>query len=205
MSFLHLATTRYTTKQYDPVRKIAETDIQALKEILRLCPSSINSQPWKFSFISDLVLKSQLADVSFHNTRKVLNASHIVVFNVIDSVPVFEADIKQRLPEPAVGFYNLRVKPLSEVEIKTWFAHQAYLALGFFLGACASMGIDSTPMEGIDTNAYNAILQTDKRLHLQDYKSLFAVAIGYRDPNDANQPTITPKKRRDLDEVVEGV
>ena len=44
---------RYTTKKYDVSKKIENQKIEELKEILRLSPSSINSQPWKFTFVSD--------------------------------------------------------------------------------------------------------------------------------------------------------
>ncbi len=88
------------------------------------------------------------------------------------------------------------VKPKGESEIKSWLSCQVYLSLGFFLSACASMGIDSTPMEGIQTEAYDRILQQD------GYKTLFAVAIGYRDKEDANQPSITPKFRLDMENVI---
>lgn len=44
MNFLELAQTRYTTKAYNGAR-IAEQTLDQLKEILRLAPSSINSQP----------------------------------------------------------------------------------------------------------------------------------------------------------------
>ena len=53
------------------------------------------------------------------------------------------------------------------------------------------MGIDSTAMEGILPQAY------DQHLPKDGYKTLFAVAIGYRDPEDKNQPSITPKKRKE--------
>ncbi len=71
-----------------------------------------------------------------------------------------------------------------------------YIALGYFLSACASIGIDSTPMEGILPEEYDKILQEN------DYRTLFAVAIGYRNPEDKNQPSFTPKKRLPLEEVV---
>ena len=58
------------------------------------------------------------------------------------------------------------------------------------------MGIDSTPMEGVETDAYDRILQQD------EYKTLFAVAIGYRDKEDANQPSITPKFRLEKERVI---
>ena len=76
-------------------------------------------------------------------------------------------------------------------------AHQVYLSLGFFLAACASMDIDSTPMEGIDIDGYTKILDES------GYKPLFAVAIGYRNPEDSNQPSITPKSRLNIDRVIE--
>ena len=44
MNFLELAKNRYTTKHYS-TKRISDEDIAQLKEILRLAPSSINSQP----------------------------------------------------------------------------------------------------------------------------------------------------------------
>lgn len=57
MNFLEIAQTRYTTKVYDPTKKVSDSDIETLKEILRLTPSSINSQPWHFTFISNEEIK----------------------------------------------------------------------------------------------------------------------------------------------------
>ncbi len=196
MKFLELAQTRYTTKRYDAGKKVSDTQIQELQEILRLSPSSINSQPWKFTFIGDESLKKQLASVSFFNEEKINAASHVIVFSVLDDIDAFETRIKAYLPEGAVAYFQNMVKPKGEAAIKNWMQHQVYLSLGFFLSACAEMQIDSTPMEGIDTAAY------DRIVGLQGYKTLFAVAIGYRDTEDPNQPTKNPKKRLPLDQVV---
>ncbi|MFV0345050.1 MAG: NAD(P)H-dependent oxidoreductase, partial [Bacteroidales bacterium] len=65
--------------------------------------------------------------------------------------------------------------------------------------ACALAGVDSTPMEGINTAEYDHILAQ------KDYRALFAVAIGYRDENDSNRPAVTPKSRLDIDKVVSSV
>lgn len=196
MKFLELAQTRYTTKRYDAGKKVSDTQIQELQEILRLSPSSINSQPWKFTFVGDESLKKQLASVSFFNEEKINAASHVIVFSVLDDIDAFETRIKAYLPEGAVAYFQNMVKPKGEAAIKNWMQHQVYLSLGFFLSACAEMQIDSTPMEGIDTAAY------DRIVGLQGYKTLFAVAIGYRDTEDPNQPTKNPKKRLPLDQVV---
>lgn len=199
MDFLDLAKKRYTTKKYDSSKKITNGHIEQLKEILRLSPSSIDSQPWEFIFVSDPAIKKELAAASLFNQHKVEDASHVVVFNSIDSIQKFEEQIQKNLPEGSIAYYNNVIKPLPEADRKKWFQHQVYLSLGFFLAACASMEIDSTPMEGIKTDEYRKILKLD------DYEPLFAVAIGYRDFGDQNQPSITPKLRLNLNQVTKSI
>lgn len=196
MSFITAIQERYTTKKYDASKKIEENTLDQLKEIVRLSPSSINSQPWKFTFVSDEKTKNELAKASFFNDTKVINCDTLVVFSRIDSIAAFEEQIQATLPEGAVGYYNQFIKPLPEAEIKAWFDKQVYLALGVFLSACAAMNIDSTPMEGIEPEKYDAILQSEK------HHALVAVAIGYRDVEDANQPPIKPKSRRAKQDVI---
>lgn len=196
MKFIDLSKNRYTTKKYDSSKKISENDIEELKEILRLSPSSINSQPWKFILVSNEEIKNQLAEVSYFNEQKIKDASHLVVFCAIDDIQSFENQINKNLPEGAVAYYNQFIKQLSEQEIKSWLKNQVYLSLGYFLSACASMSIDSTPMEGIKSDEYNTIL------NLKNYTTLFAVAIGYREQNDPNQPKIKNKSRLQMEEIV---
>lgn len=120
----------------------------------------------------------------------------MVVFSAVDDIDKFEQRINQTLPEGNLGYYNSFLKPLPQSEVKAWLKHQVYLSLGFFLSACASFGIDSTPMEGIENEIYDSILRLD------GYKSLFAVAIGYRNPEDANQPSKNPKSRLPLEQIL---
>ncbi len=196
MSFLTAMQQRYTTKKYNPSKKIASDQKEALKEILRLSPSSINSQPWKFTFVSDADTKEKLSKVSWLNTEKVIESDTVVVFSRIDDTTLFEAQIEATLPKGAVDYYKEFIKPKPDAEIKAWFDKQVYLSLGILLSACAEMGIDSTPMEGIEPDNYDAILG------IENYKTLAAVAIGYRDDTDRNQPSNNPKSRRDLEDVV---
>jgi nitroreductase / dihydropteridine reductase len=196
MDFLALAQKRYTTKKYNANEKLSEDLINKLKNILQLSPSSINSQPWHFTFVSTPEVKQELADASYFNAPKVLESSYTVVFSAIDNLDKFEQQIEANLPEGAVGYYKQFIKPLPEHEVKAWLQHQVYLSLGYFLSACASLGIDSTPMEGIEKDKYKAILK------LEDYQPLFAVAIGKRDANDANQPELKPKSRLLVDQII---
>lgn len=199
MSFLDIAQKRYTTKKYDSSKKIDEHTIEKLKEILRLSPSSINSQPWKFTFVADEEIKSRLAEFSLGNREKVLDASHIVIFSVVKDAEAFENNKLKLLPEYTTTYYNRVLKPRGDEQIMTWLTSQVYLSLGFFLSATAILGIDSTPMEGINTKEYDAILKDD------NYKTLFAVAIGYRDKEDENQPSLNPKFRLDAEDVIRSI
>ncbi|PTX59423.1 nitroreductase/dihydropteridine reductase [Kordia periserrulae] len=199
MSFLTAMEERYTTKKYNASKKIDSQYIEELKEILRLSPSSINSQPWRFTFVSDQETKEKLSKVSWLNTEKVTDCDTVVVFSRIDSPELFEKQIKAELPKGAVDYYKEFIKPKPAAEIKAWFDKQVYLAIGILLSACAEMGIDSTPMEGIEPDNY------DKILGIENYKTLAAVAIGYRDEEDKNQPSKNPKSRRDLEKVVKTV
>lgn len=189
MNFLDLMKQRYTTKKYNPNYKVEPEKLETLKEILNLSPSSINSQPWTFVFIDNEDLKKELAEFSFHNKEKVLNCSHVVVFNAIDDINYLEKHLTENLPEYAINYYNNNIKNQPEQEVKAWLQKQVYISLGVFLTACASLEIDATPMEGIETDKYTEILK------LEHYKTVFAVCIGKRDEEDSNQPNVTPKRR----------
>ncbi|NIF07039.1 NAD(P)H-dependent oxidoreductase [Chryseobacterium sp. Tr-659] len=196
MNFLEKMKNRYTVKKYNPQGQISEEQITNLKEILNLSPSSINSQPWNFIFVNDAELKKQLGEKSYFNKEKVLDSSHVIVFQVIRNIENFEKQIEENLPEGAVNYYRTMVKPKGEAAIKSWLGHQVYLSLGVLLSACASMGIDSTPMEGIEPEGYDLILNNEK------YETLFAVTIGERDETDANQPKFNPKTRLKAEKVI---
>lgn len=196
MDFLEKMKTRYTVKKYNPQGTINNAQISQLKEILNLSPSSINSQPWNFVFVNDSEAKEQLAEASYFNKEKVLDSSQLIVFQVIRNPEDFERQIEKNLPEGSVNYYRTMVKPKGEAAIKSWLEHQVYLSLGVLLSACAAMGIDSTPMEGIETDKYDEILQNEA------YKTLFAVVIGERAENDSNHPVVTPKRRLDSEKVI---
>ncbi len=196
MNFLDQMKKRYTVKKYNPQGKITEEKVAELKEILHLSPSSINSQPWNFVFVNDPEQKKRLGEKSYFNKEKVLQSSHIIVFQVIKDVENFEKQIEENLPEGAVNYYHTMVKPKGEEAVKSWLRHQVYLSLGVLLSACAAMGIDSTPMEGIEPEGYDAVLNNGK------YETLFAVVIGERDETDANQPKFNPKKRLNAEKVI---
>lgn len=75
---------RYTAKKYDSSKKISAENMEVILEALRLSPSSINSQPWKFIVIESDEAKQRLHD-SFENMFQfnqphAKEASHIILF-----------------------------------------------------------------------------------------------------------------------------
>lgn len=199
MNILELIKKRYSTKKYNANKAIPQEKIEDLKEILRLTPSSINIQPWKFTFVQNPEIKAQLAAVSMHNTEKINQAHLLVVFSVADDLDAFQEIVDTELPEARRDWYNQIKANTPEADLKTWLTKQVYIALGVGLTASIALGLDSTAMEGIETDKYRDILK------MTVYKPLFAMAVGYASEDDFNRIEVSPKSRRTLDSVVETV
>ena len=83
MDIVELVRTRYTTKHYDPARRISDRDIADLMEVLRLSPSSVNSQPWHFFVTGTDEGKARVMPaVLDFNRPRVADARHLVVIAV---------------------------------------------------------------------------------------------------------------------------
>jgi nitroreductase/dihydropteridine reductase len=199
MDILELMKKRYSAKKYNADKTIPQEKIEALKEILYLSPSSINIQPWKFTFVQNKGIKAQLAAVSMHNLEKVNQAKLIVVFSVADDLDAFQQIVDTQMPEARRNWYNQIKASKPEAELKTWLSQQVYIALGVGLTASIALGLDSTAMEGIESDKYKEIL------NMSAFKPLFAMAVGYGAEDDFNRIDVTPKSRRLLESVIESI
>lgn len=199
MNILDLIQRRYTAKKYNADKAIPQEKIEDLKEILRLTPSSINIQPWKFTFVQNPEMKAKLAAVSMHNTEKINQAQLLVVFSVADDLDAFQKVVENELPGARRDWYNQMKASMPEADLKIWLAKQVYIALGVGLTASVALGLDSTAMEGIESDKYRDILD------MTAYKPLFAMAVGYGSEDDFNRIEVTPKSRRLLENVVETI
>jgi len=92
MEILDILRSRYTTKTYDSTFHLSDKQLEDIKEMLRLCPSSINSQPWAFELIGDRETKSLLAQHSYSNKDRIEQASHLLVIYNYRDVATFEAE-----------------------------------------------------------------------------------------------------------------
>lgn len=183
---------RYAVKAFDADKAVPDKSVEQLIEIVRLSPSSLGIQPYKIAVVYDKNTKSVLAKASISsNTKKIEQASHVIVFAIIASL---DKEIVDRQISIAAEILNRSRKSLhgyqaaieeficenTQEQSRVWSTHQAYLAVGNLLTACALMEIDACPMEGIDCAAYDKILD----LTTKGLTTVIAVAIGYRDSDD---------------------
>ncbi|TDD97456.1 nitroreductase family protein [Flavobacterium cellulosilyticum] len=199
MNILELIKKRYTAKTYNSVKEIPLDKIEDLKEILRLTPSSINIQPWKFTFVQNQEIKAKLASVSMHNEEKINQAKLLVIFSVVDDFDAFQKVVDHEFSNTSRNWYNQIKASMPENDLKIWLSKQVYIALGVGLTASIALGLDSTAMEGIESDKYMDIL------NMSAYKPLFAMAIGYGSEDDFNRIEITPKSRRLQENVIETI
>jgi len=206
---------RYTAKKYDATKRIAADDIQVIKEALRLSASSINSQPWKF-----IVLESDEAKQRFHDTfankhqfnqPHAKEASHTILmaydpkFTKEKYAKRVDAEVTSgHLPEERYhmmldGAYGFAEANTDENGFNgNWTKAQVYIALGNLLHTLARLGIDSTPMEGVDPEHIGQLFEQELDGHVCEV----ALAIGYhQDGEDYNHGL--PKARMHMDDVIE--
>ncbi len=84
MDIISVALKRHSTKAFDASKKLTPEQAEQIKTLLQYSPSSTNSQPWHFIVASTeegkaRVAKSAAGNYVF-NERKILDASHVVVF-----------------------------------------------------------------------------------------------------------------------------
>ena len=206
---------RYTTKEFDPTKKISKEDMDQVKSLLRMSASSVNLQPWHFIIADTEEGKARIARGTqgfFHfNEPKVTNASAVVLFCAKTDADedyykhIADVDDKNgRFPNEDIknGFIGA-VKTFADIhkydlkDLNHWMEKQVYLNIGSFLLGVASLGIDTTPMEGIDIKA----LDEEFRLREKGFTALVAVSIGYRAESDFNSTDKTPKSRLPESEI----
>jgi nitroreductase len=78
MEFSTIVMSRYATKKFDG-RKIPETKVNELLDMVRFAASAINLQPWKIKIVTDQKIKEQLRPAAF-NQEQITSCSHLLVF-----------------------------------------------------------------------------------------------------------------------------
>lgn len=195
---------RYAVKKFDAAKKISPETWSAIEEAMVLAPSSYGLQPWRFVVVNDPAVRAKLKAVAW-NQSQVTDASHLVVF--CRKISVTPADVDayvnrivevRNAPVETLGDYKkMMVGSVSNPaglpggSMETWTRSQTYIALGFFLAACAMLGVDACPMEGFDPGKFDEILGTSKA----GYLPVVLGTAGYRASDDwlATLPKVRAK------------
>ncbi|MGJ8564583.1 MAG: oxygen-insensitive NAD(P)H nitroreductase [Alphaproteobacteria bacterium] len=217
----HFALNRHTVKAFDPARTIDDATVEKLKTLLRFSPSSTNAQPWHFIMASTpegkaRMIKGTEGKYPF-NSPSITKASHVVLFasrlemteshlqGVLDQEDKdgrFNAESAEQKAERKAGmdggrrlFMNLHKQHYKDVQ--HWMDKQVYLNIGQFLLGAAALGVDATPMEGIDIDAMDA----EFGLRDKGFTSLVVVCLGYHDPKEDYNAAL-PKSRLPFSEIL---
>lgn len=208
----HVLQNRSTAKVYSD-RRISDDDFAILQDSLRLAPSSTNLQPWHFIIADDDAGKQRIATgtqgMFEFNHAKVMIASHVVVIchKVYASDQHVTAVIEQEAQDGRYANDDNRQQAhntkstflgIHRHELKDethWHLAQSYIAMGFLLLTAANLGIDATPIEGVDIRALNQTFD----LPAKGLSAVAVVALGYRSDDDFNAKL--PKSRLSTDAV----
>ena len=198
---------RYSVKNYDPNKKLSDDDFQSLKDVLRLSPSATNIQPWHYVIADDDAGKARVAKGTdgHHeaNSSKIRNASHVIVFcsravatdeYLSELLEKEDADGRFSEPKRKQQMDDKRKKSVNNHRYSAkdephWLAQQVYISMGALLLGAASLGIDATPMEGVDF----AILDDELKLNSKGLTAVGVVCLGYRSGDGYNADL--PKSR----------
>lgn len=204
MNIAEVSAKRFTTKHYDSSKKIPEDQVKQLCTVLRNSPSSVNSQPWHFFVISTEQGKKQiLPGISEFNYPRITDASHVVVFCAKTSMPEEHLQAVLNQEEKDGRFANEQIKKANDEgrhffvglnnnnaeQLFNWESKQVYIALGNLLLAAATLGIDSTPIEGFDRQKMDEVLG----LKAKGLSSVVVASLGYHAQDDYNSKI--PKSR----------
>lgn len=210
MDIISVALKRHSTKAFDPDFTLTAEQTENLKTLLQFSPSSTNSQPWHFILASTEEGKARVAKSAaggfVFNERKMLDASHVVVFCAKTAMDdawlekvVDQEDVDGRFatPEAKAGNHKGRTffADLHRKELKDdhhWMQKQVYLNVGNFLLGVAAMGLDAVPIEGFDA----AILDEEFGLKDKGFTSIVVVPVGRHSVEDFNAKL--PKSRLPL-------
>ena len=189
MELLEKLNWRYAAKAMNG-DAVPEEKVERILEAARLSATSSGLQPFEIMVVKNKNLKEQIRAVGW-NQSVITECSHLLVFAAWDTYTADRINYMFDLTNEIRGFKNegwenYRQKLLSSYPQKdaeenfNHAAKQSYIALGHALIAAAYEKVDSTPMEGFDADAVDAILD----LRAKGLRSTVLLPLGYRQPEE---------------------
>ena len=181
---------RYAVKKFDTNRELSEAQINTLKEAFNLTATSYGLQPLKLVVIKNKEIQEELVEYSW-NQQQIVQASHLLVICIQDNYTTTEVEnyfnlvqkirnTPDEIINPFKEFLTAEIAKKTQEELYASNKNQAYIALGNLLTVCATLEIDSCPMEGFVPEKYDEILNLKKH----NLKSVLVLPVGFRAEDD---------------------
>ena len=205
MSALNNLEWRYAAKRMNG-QKIPAEKLEKILKAIQLAPTSIGLQPFTVLVVENEELKAKMAP-AIYNQPQITEGSHVLVFaawkeysdenvekylNNIASIRGISVDSLDGLR----NMINGAISGKTPEQLLNWNSRQAYIALGTGLAVAAEEQVDSTPMEGFDPDALDAVLGLQEK----GLRSTVVLALGYRDAEKDHLSSAT-KVRRNKEEL----
>lgn len=191
---------RYATKKMDPTKKVPQEKVERILQAVHLAPTSSGLQPFEVIVVTNAPLREKIQAIANGQTQ-IGDGSHLLVFAAWDDYTaarinaVFDHTNAERggKNEGWEAYRQMLLARYPQRGAEVNFQHaarQAYIGLGVALVAAAFEEVDSTPMEGFDPDALDALLN----LRARGLRSVAIMPLGYRDA--ANDWLVALKKVR---------
>ena len=152
-----------------------------------MAPTSSGLQPFELLVITNNELRAKIAEAA-NGQAQITDGSHLLVFATWDNYTaerideVVQLTVEARGDLPTLrGYFDFLKANYVPRDPEINYAHaarQTYIAVGFALMAAAEQEVDSTPIEGFNPDAVDAILGLRER----GLRSVVLMPLGYRDP-----------------------
>ena len=200
---------RYATKSFDKSKKVKESDLDKIKESVRLSATSYGLQLFKVLIIENNEIREKLKPFSW-NQGQITDSDILMVFCSNTNVSNEDIDDYIKLKSEAeniavdnlkgyADFMKAKLTILPTEKASIWTQKQTYLALSNVLTICGELKIDTCPIEGFKSAKYNEILGLDER----GLNSAVVISIGYRSADDKSQHTV--KTRKTVEQLFETI
>lgn len=195
---------RYATKKMNPAKTVPHDKVERILEAARLAPTSSGLQPFEIIVVTNAAVRDQIKPIAW-NQGQITDCSHLLVFAAWDDYTPERINMMFDLTNEVRGTKDegwekyramlLGSYPQRGAEVNFQHAaRQTYIGLGAALIAAAFEEVDSTPMEGFDPDAVDAILGLKER----GLRSVVMMPVGYRDTGgDWLLPMKKVRKSRD--------
>jgi nitroreductase len=177
---------RYATKKMKSATPVPSEKVEAIVEAVRMAPTSSGLQPFELFVITNNDLRAKLAQAA-NGQAQITDGSQLLVFAAWDNYTaerideVVQLTVEARGDLPTLrGYFDFLKANYVPRDPEINYAHaarQTYIAVGFALMAAAEQEVDSTPIEGFDPAAVDAILGLRER----GLRSVVLMPLGYRD------------------------